>query len=194
MNRQNPNLRRREKTPLLALFLVGAGLVFLGVAALILLPRLDAAAGSGADQLVVPAAVDYPSPDIHLPDLAGNPVSLSDYRGQVVLVNNWATWCPPCKKEMPTLQAYYEDYRDQGFTIIAIESGEPVAEVAEFVQAYGLTFPVWPDPEQRAVAAFRNFSMHSSYVIDRSGQVRLAWAGAISRAALEDFVTPLLEQ
>jgi len=118
--------------------------------------------------------------------------SLADYRQNVVLVNNWATWCPPCRAEMPTLQAYYEAHKDQGFTLLAIEAGDPPGQVAQFVQAYGLTFNVWLDADKAALVAFKNPNLPNSYVIDRAGMVRYAWTGAIRRAMLEKYVTPLL--
>jgi len=185
---------RRSRGQLLAMALIGAGLLVLGVVALVILPKLDISTGVDSSISAVPAQVNYSAPSLALNDLRGEPVSLEDYRGTVVLVNNWATWCPPCKEEMPTLQAYFEDHRDQGFTIIAIEAGEPLAEIQAFVEDYGLTFPVWPDPGLKATAAFRNPGLPSSYVIDRQGNVRLAWAGAINRQMLEKHVTPFLEE
>lgn len=176
---------------ILAMALIGAGLVVIGVAAWLLLPGVIA--GSQTGLTAIPVQVSYPAPELSLTDLQGNPVSLSDYRGQTVLVNNWATWCPPCKEEMPELQAYYEAHKGQRFTIIAIEAGEPVAEVADFVRRFGLTFPVWTDPTLKASVAFRDPGLPSSYVIDANGTVRLAWAGAISRKTLEQTVTPFLE-
>jgi len=95
---------------------------------------------------------------------------------------------------MPTLQAYYEAHREQGFVIVAIEDGEPVNEVAKFVTEYGLTFPVWPDPKWVATTAFRTDSLPTSFVIDRAGTVRLTWTGAISREMLEKYVTPMLQR
>ena len=184
--------REAGQAKLFAMFLAGFGLLILGVVAFFLLPRPDAVAGD--ERSALPLSVEYPAPQLDLTDLQGNPVSLADYGGQVVLVNNWATWCPPCKAEMPTLQAYYDDYAGKGFTIIAIDAGDPLADVAEFVKEYGLTFPVWPDLAQKATVAFRNPGLPSSYVIDRSGVVRLVWTGAISRRMLDKFVTPLLEE
>jgi len=177
---------------LVGMALIGAGLIVLGVAALVALP--DAGILADDDLSAIPVAVDYPAPELQLNDLGGNPVSLADHLGEVVLVNNWATWCPPCKAEMPALQAYYEDHRDQGFTIIAIDAGEPAADVARFVKSYALTFPIWLDPTQVAEVAFRNPGLPSSYVIDRKGNVRLAWTGAIDQATLEKYVTPLVEE
>jgi cytochrome c biogenesis protein CcmG/thiol:disulfide interchange protein DsbE len=185
-HRQGGNLK------IVALFLVGAGLLVLGMAAFFMLPRPDAAASD--ERSAIPLSVEYPAPELELTDLEGKAVSLADYLGQVVLVNNWATWCPPCKAEMPTLQAYYEDHAGKGFTIIAIDAGDPVSDVAKFVKDYGLSFPVWPDLTQKATVAFRNPGLPSSYLIDRQGAVRLAWTGAISRGMLDKYVTPLLEE
>ena len=188
---------QRQKAQVLALVLVGAGLLVLGVLLTLFMPRsLEAANGEAESQpgQVVPAEVNYPAPELSLYDLNGQPVALSDYQDQVVLVNNWATWCPPCRAEMPTLQAYFDEHQGQGFTIVAIESGETKTEVAEFVRVNKLSFPVWLDMRQEALQAFRNFGLPSSYVIDREGQIRLAWTGAISREMLEQYVTPLLEE
>lgn len=185
------NTHNKNNFRALALALVGTGLLTLGIMGFLLLPKPDDA--TSATGSAIPVVVDYPAPELSLNDLSGNPVALTDHLGQVVLVNNWATWCPPCKAEMPTLQAYYEKHRDQGFTIIAIDAGDPPDEVADFVKSYGLTFMVWPDPTQKATVAFRNPGLPSSYVIDRDGIVRLAWTGAINQETLEKFVSPLLE-
>lgn len=192
MTTQKRNPRRTSQA--LPLFLIGGGLLVLGIAAMLKLPSSGGAIRFGGSPRVVPAQVNFAAPDLQLTDLQGNPVALSDYLGQVVLVNNWATWCPPCKEEMPTLEAYYRAHQDSGFTIIAIEAGEPVADVVRFVEEYRLTFPVWPDPTQMALAAFRQDAMPSSYLVDRQGVVRLAWTGAIDRKSLEKYVTPLLEE
>jgi thiol-disulfide isomerase/thioredoxin len=187
-----PGLTKTNLPRIAGMALIGAGLIILGVTAMIALPSAGILAVG--ELSAIPVNVDYPAPQLQLNDLQGAPVSLTDYRGQVVLVNNWATWCPPCKAEMPGLQAYYEDHRDQGFTIVAIDAGEPAAEVDRFVARYALTFPVWLDPTQVATAVFRNPGLPSSYVIDREGNVRLAWNGAISQKTLEKYVTPLVEE
>lgn len=172
----------------------GLFLVVAAMAGFIFLPGSQAQPTAPPPAGAIPAPVNFPAPKVELTDLDGNPAALSDYRGQVILYNAWATWCPPCKEEMPTLQAYYEAHKTQGFVIVAIEDGQPVDEVAAFVHDYGLTFLVWPDLEYRATTAFRTNSLPSSFVIDRQGTVRLAWVGAITREALETYVTPLLEE
>ena len=129
---------------------------------------------------------------MRLTDLDGKPVSLADYKGQVILYNAWATWCPPCKEEMPTLNAYYQDHKNAGFVVVAIEDGEPASEVAAFAESYKLSFPVWPDLKFVATTAFKTNSLPTSFLIDRSGTVRLTWTGAITRDTLEKYVTPII--
>lgn len=183
--------------------MVGIGLLVLGVVMALLLGQGKAAASrtrgaseAGSDEIysAIPVTVNFPAPALSMTDLEGKTVALEDYLGRWVLVNNWATWCPPCKAEMPTLQAFYEAHQSQGFILVAIEAGDPKEEVASFVEEHGLTFPIWWDPTNRALVAFQNQSLPSSYLIDPTGTVRLAWTGAISRSVLEKYVTPLLEE
>lgn len=147
------------------------------------------------DLTVVPVQTTFPSPELTLTDLEGVTRSLADYEGQVVLVNLWATWCPPCKAEMPTLQAFHDKYADSGFTVIAINDGDPAADVVQFARDYQLTFPVWLDPTYIATEeAFKTMNLPSSFVIDRSGTIRLYWVGEIKTSALEKYVTPIIKE
>lgn len=177
-----------------ALLIVGVGLILVGLAAFVAWPKPDAEAdlslsGGGT----VPAAVNYAAPALELSDMGGALHSLEDYHGQVVLVNLWATWCPPCKAEMPTLEAYYQAHQADGFVTIAVNDGDPEDSVTTFVQQYGLSFPVWLDPTYQATDhAFKTRNLPSSFVIDRTGNVRLRWVGEIDRTALEKYVTPLI--
>ncbi|RPI91819.1 MAG: alkyl hydroperoxide reductase [Chloroflexi bacterium] len=146
-----------------------------------------------ADLSTVPAKVSFPAPELTLMDLQGSSRSLADYRGQVVLVNLWATWCPPCKEEMPALQAFYDKYRESGFVIIAVNDGDPKADVLQFVEDYELTFPVWLDPTYIATEqAFRTLSLPTSFVIDRNGTIQLTWVGGINSTMLEKHIAPLI--
>ena len=194
---------KKHNSPILAIALIGAGLLLLGGLAFLLLPRSNAegelaAAGEDIGSVDATASyvarVEFPVPSLHLSDVDGDEVSLEDLLGKVVLVNNWAIWCPPCKAEMPTLQAYYDEHREQDFLIIGIEAGSPLSEVTAFVERFELTFPVWLDPDVKALKVFQNFGLPNSYVIDRDGIVRLAWSGEIDLETLEEFVTPLLEE
>jgi peroxiredoxin len=172
---------------IIGLFLIGAVVIFY------LSNAQEKALGSSGFTLP-PAMADYAAPQLSLTGLDGNPVSLDDYRGKVVLINNWATWCPPCKSEMPELQVYYATHAKDGFVIVAIESGEPAKTVSDFVQHLGLTFPILLDPQSAALEAFQNWDLPSTYVIDRDGIVRMSWTGPLNLATLEKYVTPLLEK
>ena len=176
----------------LILSMIGLGLIFLAGAAFLSLPGALQPAAQPTGLAMTPIAVDFPAPDVRLTDLRDRPVSLSDYKGQVILYNAWATWCLPCKAELPVLQAYYQAHLQDGFVVIAIEDGEPPQDVAAYVKSNGLTFPVWPDIKWVATSAFNINDLPTSYVIDHDGTVRLTWSGPITRAGLEQYVTPLL--
>lgn len=143
----------------------------------------------------IPINVAFDAPSLALNDLRGAEHRLSDFLGQVVLVNLWATWCPPCAAEMPVYQRFYEQHGSEGFTVIAVNDGEPEADVRSFIADHGLTFPVWMDPAYEATdGAFKTKNLPSSYVIDRAGMVRLMWIGAISDSSLAAHVVPLIKE
>ncbi|MBN1678917.1 MAG: TlpA family protein disulfide reductase [Anaerolineae bacterium] len=130
--------------------------------------------------------------DFSLPGL-DEPVSLADFRGQYVLVNFWATWCPPCQAEMPDLNAFHVAHRDQGFSLLAVNIGETTTTVSGFMQAHGFDFPVALDTTGGVFDRYGGQSLPTSYLIGPNGELVKAWPpGAISRAILERDVTPLL--
>jgi len=186
--------KKAQATQNIILLVVGAGLILIAIAAFLAIPKAQAEIAQQQAPGAAPVPVNFPVPEVQLTSLEGQPVALANYAGQVILYNAWATWCPPCKEEMPTLEAYYQNHQAEGFVIVAIEDGEPVEEVAAFVKDYGLTFPVWPDPKWVATTAFKTSNLPTSFVIDRRGIVRLTWTGAITRAALEKYVTPIIKE
>lgn len=178
----------RQRLPFL---LLGLGLLLIIASALYMLRGSPAQ----SDFSTVPVQVNFAAPELTLTDTQGEQRSLADYRGQVVLVNLWATWCPPCKEEMPALQALYNKYMDDGFVIIAINDGDPTPDVLQFVKDYQLTFPVWLDPTYIATEqAFKTLNLPSSFVIDRNGTVRLMWVGGISKRMLDKYVPAVIEE
>jgi cytochrome c biogenesis protein CcmG, thiol:disulfide interchange protein DsbE len=196
MKDQSVTNRKRDRMKLAALVIAGLGLLILGVVSLVLLVRPIAEPASSETPWAsqAPSEVSFPAPELNLTDLDGNPVTLSKTVGQVVLVNNWAFWCPPCRAEIPELQAYYDAHRQQGFMVVGIEAGDEKVDVDYHVKLFKMTYPVWLDPEQKALTAFQNFSLPNTYVIDKTGTVRLAWVGVYDQAMLEKYVTPLLEE
>ncbi|RMF43609.1 MAG: TlpA family protein disulfide reductase [Anaerolineae bacterium] len=197
MSRNARRRRNRRKSPAPWMLAGGGLLILLGVLSALWgasqTSQADAAP-KGAPSAIPVEVPARPAPEISLQGLDGQPVALSDFRGQVVLLNNWATWCPPCKAEMPDLQAYHEAHQADGFTVIAVNAGDPPDEVRAFAREYGLTFPVWPDPNTETLRAFGIQGLPTSFVIDRNGMVRATWTGAITRQALEKYVTPYLKE
>ncbi len=143
---------------------------------------------------VIPQEVNYPAPELALTTLEGDPISLTDYRDKIILVNTWATWCPGCEAEMPELQAYAEDHANEGFQILAINAEENTEEINPFIEKMGLSFPILLDAKKEVYRVFKSNHIPSSYVIDRSGTVRLAWHGPVSLEVMEYYVTPLLRE
>ena len=195
-NKQKTEKRPRSPSKTIAMAFMGFGLLILGGLALVMLTRSGAASSNEEASnypAVVPQSVEFQAPELSLTDINGNSTSLADYAGKIVLVNNWAIWCPPCRAELPELQAYYDAHKDQSFTIIGIESGSEKEDVVYHANLYKLKYPVWLDPHSAAASAFNNNTLPSSYVIDGNGTVRLAWSGPTNRQMLEKYITPLLK-
>ena len=117
-------------------------------------------------------AVGTAAEDFQLTDLAGKQQSLSQYRGKVVLVNFWATWCKPCTTEMPAMQAIYDRLQDKGFVVLAVNELEDEAKVREHIQQHGHTFPVLLDSDNKVANQFGVFGLPVSVFIDEKGVVR----------------------
>jgi peroxiredoxin len=181
-----------------ALMLIGAGLLAMAVAAgLAIYSPSDFASPEGSTEnqpkaCSPPANVSFPAPDLTLSDMDGNLVQMEDLQGQVVLLNAWATWCPPCRAEMPDLEAFHQTYQDRGLRLIGINIGERLEQVQDFVQSHQISFQIWLDPDESTLRAFNTISLPSTFVIDRSGQVRLIWNGLTCFDQLESNVAPLL--
>src|SRR5437879_9942724 len=119
-----------------------------------------------------PPVVGSPAPEIALKDLRGQEVRLSDLHGKIVMLNVWATWCKPCKEEMPAMQASYENLRDQGFVVLAVNELEDVEKVAEHIRTHRHTFLVVMDHDNRVANQYGVVGLPASFLIDRQGIVR----------------------
>lgn len=193
LNQQNMMESKTLLPPrkILPLIFLGLGVILIVISAYFIWRE----ASSQTDFSTVPVKVNFAAPELTLTDIGGVSHSLADYRGQVVLVNLWATWCPPCKEEMPTLQSFYNKHKEQGFAVVAINDGDPTKDVLQFVKDYQLTFPVWLDPTYLATEqTFKSLNLPTSFVIDRNGVVQLQWVGGISRKMLDKHVIPLIAE
>jgi thiol-disulfide isomerase/thioredoxin len=155
------------------------------------------AAVAAANQLVaVPAA---PAPALELTDMAGKLHRLPDYRGKVVLVNFWASWCEPCRAEMPSMQMLEQRLQSRhgrAFAVLAVNHGENRARIAEFLKSQPLAFPVLQDPFGRAWQDWKPGLLPASYLIGRDGRVRYRVRGEIDWTAkeVETLVVRLLQE
>ncbi len=139
----------------------------------------------------------FMAPDFTLDRLGGGRMTLSDLRGQVVVMNLWASWCPPCRAEMPALQQVYDELRERGMVILAVnvtyQDGE--APAAAFVAEYGLTFPVLLDRTGEVGRGYLLRALPTTFFIDRQGVIRqVIVGGPMSEATIRSAIEPLLEE
>jgi cytochrome c biogenesis protein CcmG, thiol:disulfide interchange protein DsbE len=133
--------------------------------------------------------------DFTVPQLNSQQVRLSDFKGRVVFLNFWATWCVPCREEMPSMERLYRRYRDRGLTILAVsvDRGGP-ATVAAFVKMLRLTYPIGLDPKMEVAERYRVLALPSSFLIDREGNVTGSavgprdWDSPAARAVVETLL------
>ncbi len=123
------------------------------------------------------------APDFKLQTLDGQTVALSDFRGKKVIVNMWATWCPPCRAEMPDMQKFYEKYKDEGVEILAVnltQAEKNKEDVARFLKDYGITFTVVLDEMGEVSEKYQAQAIPTSYLIDSKGIIREKITGPMS--------------
>ncbi len=133
--------------------------------------------------------------DFSLTDLEGKSQSLSQYRGKIVLINFWATWCKPCTTEMPAMQASFDKLREKGFVVLAINELEDDAKVREHIKQYGHTFPVLMDRDNKVANQFGVFGLPVSVFIDQQGVVQeYIKGGLLTEQKIDDVVAKIQKQ
>jgi cytochrome c biogenesis protein CcmG, thiol:disulfide interchange protein DsbE len=138
----------------------------------------------------------FHAPDLTLTTLDGNTISLSDFRGQPVILNFWATWCPPCRAEMPVLQQVFQDYKETGLMILTVNSTahDSPSAVQNFVSEYNLAIPILLDDQGKATKNYQVSSLPTTYFIDRDGVIHeIVVGGPMADALLRSRVDGLLE-
>ena len=132
------------------------------------------------------------APDFTLTTLDGDTVRLSDLRGRPVLINFWASWCGPCRAEMPHLEAAYEAHSDAGLIVLGVDQLESPPLVARFVEEFGLTFPIPLDRDGKVSAAYQARALPTSFFVDADGIIRDAFTGPMTAGLIESKLELIL--
>jgi len=173
---QRPAWKRR----LMSATLIGAALLMLW---LMLLPR-------GEDEAML--TVGQAAPDFNLASLDGGQIQLSELRGRPVVVNFWATWCTPCRREMPDFQSVFERFEKDGLMVIGLNVGEARVGIEQFRDQVGFTFPILIDKEEEAQTAYRILPLPATFFIDRTGKINAIYQHQMSAAQIESEAIRIL--
>ena len=163
------------------------------VGVLVAPPRAAAQDPFKAIDLIKPARVQV-AKDFVSPSPDGKSVKLADYRGKVVFLNFWATWCPPCREEMPAMERLYQRYRDKGLVVVAVSIDSEMVVIPPFVKQNKLTFPIGHDPKMALAERYGVRALPSSFLIDRQGNLAAlaigprAWDTKASYAVIESLL------
>ena len=139
----------------------------------------------------------FMAPDFSLQTLDGKTITLSELRGRPLIVNIWATWCPPCQAEMPAFERVYNQYKDDGFLILAVNltNQDNPENVSAFVEKFGLTFPILLDTDGKVASIYQSNALPTSYFINENGIIQeVVIGGPMSEAMLRIRVEELLNK
>ena len=144
-------------------------LVALALFAVAARPALASGDPAAALSLMSPKPVK-PAKDFRVSAPNNRPLTLADFKGKVIFLNFWATWCKPCEEEMPGMERLYQKYKDKGLVVLAIsEDADGADAVTTFVKKHGLTFPIGLDPKMSVAASYGVWALPSTFIIDRQG-------------------------
>jgi thiol-disulfide isomerase/thioredoxin len=136
--------------------------------------------------------IGRPAPPLRLPAAGGGEVDLAALRGKVVVINFWATWCIPCRAEMPAVERVYQSYRGRGFEVLGVDVQERESDVVAFLKDVGVTFPSAIDRTGEVVLAYRANALPTTFFVDRDGIVRDVHVGPLTEEWLEERVRRLM--
>jgi peroxiredoxin len=156
------------------------------IALLILVPLFDSQRPSVSGPS---GMVGRTAPVFTLYDDRGNPVSLANYRGKVVVMNLWASWCPPCRAEMPDLQTVAREYARDGVVVVGVDQGESPQRAAAFARSLDITFPIWIDDGQQYGRTYAALGLPTTIIIDRRGVVQRGFDGPLTIEQMRSTLT-----
>ena len=140
-----------------------------------------------------PLAIGDSAPNFSVPAFPSGSLDLKNYHGQIVVLNLWATWCPPCVEETPSLVQFEEKMRDRGVRVLSISVDEDPKALQDFIQKNHISYPVGRDPDRSLSARYGTFQFPETYILDRQGRVAEKVIGAIDwdDARIQNFVLDL---
>ncbi len=133
------------------------------------------------------------APDFELQTLDGTKMKLSDFRGKKLIVNLWATWCPPCRAEMPDMQAFYEEQKEDNIAVLAVNltQSDNKEKVAAFIKEFGLSFPVVLDVDNKVADTYQVVSIPTSYIIDSKGVIQEKIIGPMDKEMMDKLMSSI---
>ena len=170
-------------------FLAGtlAGLVLLDIIGVLDIRSLLPGSSGGSQTGVASFEIDSPAPDFVLDDLSGNPVRLSELKGRLVVLNFWATWCTPCRTEMPELQETFQQY-EPDLVVLGINLEQSPAEIQDFIGQVNVTYPILLDKDGLVSKLFKVIQLPNTYFIDRDGIIRIRHIGYLSSDQIQKYL------
>jgi cytochrome c biogenesis protein CcmG, thiol:disulfide interchange protein DsbE len=136
-----------------------------------------------------------PAPELELPRLSGSGTgSLEDYRGRVVVLNFWASWCEPCREESPLLQRWHERLEGRGATVLGVDALDEIGHARDFIDEYGLTYPMLRDGDGSTREPFGILGFPETFVIDREGRIAAVQRGPVTDEFMRTTVLPLVRE
>ena len=168
-------------------FIFSLTLIFVLFNSFILLSRVDASIHYMDTLGIVRFNKKIMAPNFALKDITGKEVKLHDYRGKIVFLNFWATWCPPCRAEMPSMERLYTEFKDKNFIMLAVDSREKTRKVKSFGKKLGLSYPLLLDSDGTVGFEYGVRSIPTTYLVDRQGYLIGGALGARDWASKESF-------
>lgn len=132
-------------------------------------------------------------PNIKLQELNGDIQYLSDYKGSIMVLNFWGTWCEPCKREMPAMQSAWEKWKDKGVYIVGINYGEDALVVSNFIEKMGVEFPMWLDSKKTAAKAFGIRPLPTTFFVQPDGKVHAIKQGEVTAEELDAYLMQMID-
>jgi peroxiredoxin len=189
--REEAKQRREQRRGMILLLLLGAGVALIAYSAL----RQFRAAGGAttfsiADYQAQAREDRRPAPEFREPALGGGTIDSRDYEGKVVVVNFWASWCGPCRREAPALQRLWEEYGDRGVQFLGVNLNDDPAAARAYEEEFGITYPSVSDPSGKVAYLFQVLALPTTFVIGRDGWIAYHFTGIVTdpllRGSIED--------